>query len=406
MTELYELRRVRLYEEPAGSYGVDHSGTPGDFLDLAIVHGSCAFDPGYQTQSPNTQQQSRVTYDPVIRGRNRPTLTLQVVLAGLGYTANSSNVGLEEDASALLRLLKIAMGGLLGGAAGSAVAGTPANAYTIDVTTGHGTRFTNKQMVGLIDSTGKVEQRRLLSKATDKLTFYHGGTFTPADTTAVLNGTMVYMTNNPDTSAQFILDGAEDDDKWVFRGGQVTSFSIDMPNDGFWTINVTFAGSGAERLASGSLGIADYAYYSPEFKTSKFLVSPYSASGGQTAEAPCAQARSFNFNIAYEMIECSSDPDGVARQFATRGEAPTAMFTVPYDDAWFDAADALDEVQISQQQGDDPGNTWAVGMTRGQVINCVPTGPTRSNVQVTVRPIPIANASGELQLSPVSLHHI
>ena len=49
--QLNRLKRLRVYEEPSGSFAVDNSGTPGDFLDIPFIEGSISLDPGIQSQA-------------------------------------------------------------------------------------------------------------------------------------------------------------------------------------------------------------------------------------------------------------------------------------------------------------------------------------------------------------------
>lgn len=399
-------RRVAIFEEPDGSYAVDHTGTPGDFLDLPIVHGSLKVNPGFQMKDPMTQKQYLLSHDKLVPGRQRPTVSFDIVLAPLGTAFGASTTTFDTDDSAILRMLKIVFGGFDGGVnAGSAVAGTPSNAYTIPVTTGHGSRFTAKTVVGLVDSNGRVEHRKILSKSTDDLNLYHGGTFTPADTSAVYNTCSVWMTGRPDTTLQMITEGAGTHDRWKYLGGYCTSANLTLGNDEFPKLSLTFEFVHMEALSSQAITLASYLNFSPQWKTGKLLIAPYSASGGQTATELCAQDRSFGLALQQEPLFCSSAEYGVRRPFRPRVDPPVFTFTIPDEsNTYYDAVLSGAEFQISQQINDDPDNSLSIFGTRCQVINCEPVGDSLDQQTVTLRPIPIANASSDLSRSPVTIH--
>lgn len=405
--ELEALKRIAVYEEPNGSFAVDGSATPANFLDVPIMEGSASWSAGRQFQQKNTLQQYSYQFDSVVQGWKRPTLKFKMHLAPNGTAANSSTASLSSSVVAVQRILKAVMGGEGAGSQGSAVSGAPTSAAVFAVTAGHGSRFTNKQAVGLVDTNNVCEVRELVSKATDTLTLYHRGSFTPANGSAVYNSASYYITDSPDTSLQFIVEGKEQDDRWVLQGMQCTSFAIDLPNDGFPTVEMEFTGVYFAALSSAAITGATYSNFDPQWKAHKTFTAPYSAAGDQTATSQCTQARMFDPKIAFEPLFCPSATYGVERYYKKRTEPVQAKITLPYQDtSWFTAADAGTEYYLSQQYGSAAGKTVTVVIRRAIAIDVNRVGDTFAQQEVTFQAGHVTNSSTDLSRTPIAIHFV
>lgn len=405
--ELGALRRVAVYEEPNNAFAVGNFSTPADFLDVPAIEGSITFDPGRQFLDRNLVQQHAYAYDGVVQGWRRPTITFRMHLSPTGIAANAGTASPDEDDSPILRILKAVFGGLRSGEQGSTIDGTPSSAAIFDVAAGHGTRFAIESAVGLTKANGAIEVREIHARTGDGLTLKHRGSFTPAASSVVLNSSTVYLTADPDTSLQFMVEGADQDERWGIIGCQCTSIAFDLTTDQFPTVEMTFQGVEYEALTPAAITVATYSGFAPQWRPDRFFSHAYTGAGDLVADDLCVQERTFNPGVSYMMVDCAAANYGVDRWKFTRGTPPEVTFTLPaFDGAWWTAADAGSYVAISQQFGTDPGRTVTIAAPYAQVVNATPSWEELSRQVVTLRLLSKPSSGNDRERSPFRIHFV
>lgn len=334
------LRRIDLYEEPNGSFAVDHSGTPGDFLPVPAQEGSMSWTPDRALLDPNLLQQYIHGRTLKVHGPRAASVSMTLPLAKTGTLADASTASLGAADSAFYRALKIAFGGIVSGQQGSTVA-SAADAHTITVAAGHGTRFVVGGAICWINSAGQMEMREIKSIAGDVLTLKHDFSAIPSVSAPIYNATSFYLHGGSsaiETSAQFIVEGAIAQDRWSIRGAQLQSIAINLPmGDDVPTLQLTWQACEYEYLGSGSLAGATYSNYLPiAFNHGELLVQSLATTARNIVKTP-----QITLNLGLSYIPLKSG-DGTNTVFGyLQKHTPNIVsgdFQTYYEDqTWFDA---------------------------------------------------------------------
>jgi hypothetical protein len=255
------LKALSLYEELTGTFAVDNSGTPGDFLAVPAVADSMSWDSMRPFEDPNVLQQYKHGRTLKVHGPRAASLAFKVPLALSGILADATTASADEDSDAVTRLLKIAFGGCYGGNMGSAATGTPTTT-TIIVTGGHGARFTAGGAIGWVNGSGLMEIREIEGVSTDTITLKHALSAAPTATDVIYNATTFYL-DDLDSHAQWLVEGFEADDYWSIRGSQIKSLAYDIALGKIPMLDVTMQAAEWAYLGSGSLTAATYANHTP-----------------------------------------------------------------------------------------------------------------------------------------------
>lgn len=349
--ELSALQRLAVYREPDGSFATDHSATPGDFQDIPFQSGSLSFNFNPQKLDKGTVQQHIDGHDGATIGRYRPTLSFTMIAHPATTKAVDGVTSITSANCALFCLLEGILGGEVSGNEGTTL-GTITNAYTVAADTGDGAEWAKHYGIGLQDSAGNFEIHEIQGVSTDTLTTKATPTFTPTTALAALNTTSFYL-DESDKSFQFIYEGAEQSDRWLFQGMQVTSVTFNIPTDEFPTITFNFEGVHVQQLASAAISQASYENFSPVFKTGKFLLATSEDSAGSTTTELCVPSRSLALNLQFGPVICPGETYGISR-YKRRRSAPVATLeaTTYYElETYFDAVPLETDYYVSQQVG-------------------------------------------------------
>lgn len=258
----FPLRWSGVWEETSGPPGsTDHSGTPGDFLPIPVQIDSLTWTPDEPFLPTNEAQQYKHGYPDDVLGPRAATVNMTVPLHGSGLAGDDSVSGADEDDNALIRLLKIGMGGIDGANDGSTVA-SAASGSQITVGAGHGSRFSPGGAIGWVNSSGQLEIVPVASISTDTITTKMAFSATPSASDTIYNATTLYL-DDGGSYAQFLVEGADADEYFSIRGAQLASIGIADALGQLPTIQLQWKAAEWARLGSGSLDGKTYANYKP-----------------------------------------------------------------------------------------------------------------------------------------------
>jgi hypothetical protein len=345
--EVNNVQRLRLYVEPAGSFAVAHEGTLGDFSDVPFIEGTANAELMQDMLPANLAQQFLDGYALELLGKQSNKFTFQMFLAGTGVAANGSTSAVSGP---LGTILKNVMGGETL-AMGSAIA-TATSASQFDVTATQGSRFSAG--VGIaVPINGAMHARELKTVATDTLSTKIALPSTPSVAAVVYRAATYYLTENPDTSFQVVLEGAEADDRWVLRGMQVTSIRFELQPGQTPKVTFEMTGTTWANLGAGSLAVASYlntvAY---AIQDSQLLVQTVGTNTYSGAEIH-ASTIEFNPNLAFVPVTSPGGSETVYRW--RRGRSAPVLsgeWVSPYEDtSWFSARDNRTTKHVAYQIG-------------------------------------------------------
>ena len=351
--ELATLRYVGLFEEPAGSYGVDHSGTPGDFLAVPYKEGTLQAAGARAQLDPMTGKMR-------LDGHDKKILGVRSCTVNVGLTLHTHGVVMDGDESAqpsastwaLLRALRAIMGGVSTTgteSAGTVVVAGSTTTTAVEVTSGHGDRWVPGSVIACTVN-GVLELREVKSVAGDVVSVKEAFSAAPTTGSAVRGGVTVYLTEDPDTSLQVLVEGREATDGACFRGLQ-GGFTLELPIGELGTISLALSGAGWARLGSSAVTIPSYSQYSPLLCAPLDLHAP--KIGDTTMVQLCPSAVTVEPQIAYAPVRCGRAAETIARMRRQPARPVVrGSFTVPYeDDTWYTARDDREDRAIFVQAG-------------------------------------------------------
>lgn len=378
MTVVQEpIKRLRLYEEPNGSFATDHSGTMGDFIGCPFVEGSLSFSLNRAVLPVGHSQQHIDGMAEKVLGIKTWELSYQMNMETVDTKAGN---GVTIAQGALGRMLKIGMGGERLGVGDTFAVSAGTNAF--DVTTG-ARWVAGSAIAGATGAGNALEVRVIESISSNTVTLKHNFTETTVNTETAWNSATYYLeTGDGDTitSAQFALEGLEQDDRWLLMGGQLTGLAIEAGPGIVPTMTFTWQGvdwdyaDGTDTsgtLTGSTLGIETYADAKPlVVKDSELRVF---TNGTATLTSTLIDAPAYTFapNIQHAAHFAPGGTETV-KTWIRLHQPPVISGTIqrPYEGTgWKDAMEGLTNLGIFLQIG--------TSTTDGAVCIDVPT------VQVT-----------------------
>ena len=271
VANLFPLRAVSVYEEPNGSFGVDHSGTPGDFLPMPAQAGDLAWSKDRTLLDPATLQQYKHGRPTKVHGPKGTTLNMTVPFGITGTLGDATTATKTKADSALLRQLAITMGGERSGTMGSLVA-TATSSSVFTVTGTEGSRFVAGGGLGRVTTSGVMEIREIADVTGDVITLKQA--FSEGTTIAdPIYAAITFYLDDSLTHAQYLIEGADADDYNVLLGMQLQGLTITTPSREIPTLGFQMQGASWDNVGSGTLAGETYANYTPiSFDAGEFLV--------------------------------------------------------------------------------------------------------------------------------------
>lgn len=373
------VQRLRVYVEPAGSanFAVDHTGTLGDFTDVPMVEGSAQVTLTHETQNPQQALQDMRDYQEEILGKRSWSLNFNAPYAPTGLAATQ---GVTATGGVLGALFKAIMGGEYKGQGTTIAAGGWSSSASGDVATGAGLKAGG--LFQMADTAGVVHGREIEGITSNTVTLKVGLPFVPATGATVASGATYYWTQDPDTSLQFIVEGYEQQDRWVLLGGQGT-FTISQPLDGtIPTVSFQITGvdwiegdeaAGSATIEGTTIGNATYSNFEPiTGHVGRCIVQTV---GTPAYSGTTVDISEINFapGFAYQPITSPSGVEGVLRHRLTRspGSAPVEGAFTTYFTGYgnWDARDTKADKAVFFQTGVGFGKTTLVSAPTVQFVD-------------------------------------
>jgi len=368
------VARMRVYAEATAAFATDHSGTAGDFLDCPFVEGTVQLQLLEPMESPQFAQQHLDAYPIEVHMPKRARLSFDIPLTGLGLATST------RGESALSRLLKIFMGGVVLG-----TSNTVASTSTTTVV-----NFTSASLFAQGDAVafatgagGKLEMREILSISTNAVTLKHALSNAPANGSVIYAAAVHYLTTGQaanETSLQVIFEGIETDDRWLLLGGQIASppkFSLPIggiPRISFeWEFANWFYADGvntAGDFVGPALAAATYTFNRPVvMKDSELRITDV---GTSSIASTLIDASTIEFTpaVSYTPHLAPGGTQNIVQWIRTRTvPVITGSFTYPYEDqTWFTEKAEDDRRAFFLQIGSSP-----TLVTGGGVLISAPT---------------------------------
>lgn len=364
------LKSIGYYIEPENAYGVSVSGS--------VAYSSLRFsEANIETQLAmldNMQGQQYIHGTlKKIPGQRRSKITIKSQMYGAPTALLSSATPGRHDHMDLLGTMM----GFSHVSSGSAVASAATSSGSFAVTVGHGVRFPNGTVVGLLMS-GALHCVPVLSKSTDTIIGAFGLPYLPATSVPVYNSHVVAPGQDPTGSLQFNLKGQNTNDNWVAVGaqgnfgleaaqGQTPMISFDLMGSSWIT------GSNSEVLSRVNYG--NPANIPPVFKDSKLFV--YAITSGSAAPAPTNfkfKGMTFTPALTFADVGTAGGSENIADKVLTRnpaGQMTLQIQTYFENRTYWDARDATTEYGVFVQIGNQPRNTICLHFPRCQITNVV-----------------------------------
>lgn len=322
-----------------------------------------------------------------IAGRKSGRVKFSIPFYSTGTAANSAQAQVASTTStsggfALGVILKSIMGGE-DNVTGSTFTGGSASAPTTGTNT-----FQPMNAIGYANAAGGYEWRIVDTSATSPYNMKLAYSATPSGQAYAAN--TYYLTQdsgtNDSTSLQFLVQGAESDDAFVFTGCQLVSMSLET---GAGTLpKITFEFTAANWYQDSELTAAPPAFaggfslstFSPIADvTGEFLqwtngTTTYTASTGSTEGSQVHIAKeSFNCSLGFTPV---SSPSGVqtihqyVRRKADGGPIMSGSFDVPYHGTfWKDLKTNRTAIGLQRTFGTVPGSTMIIAMPTCQIVD-------------------------------------
>lgn len=365
----FRVHRLRVYVEPAGeaNFGVDHTGTLGDFDDVPLAEGSHQLTLTQETHNPLHALQNVLDYQREVLGKKTWTLNFTTPFAATGVAAGDETTA---TAGTIQTLIKAVMGGEFLGTGSTAAAAWTAGGGTVAMATG----FREGGVMKAADTSGVVHMRPI-----KQVTGATGGSialkvklpFAPASGAVIYSGATYYWTQDPDTSLQFIVEGEEQQNRWVCMGGQGT-VTPQLALDGTiqtlqWAITGTRWLEGDEAagsIAGVALGNATYTNYSPITGHAGRLITQTNGTTAYTGASIDVNTLTFTPGATWTPITSPSGVEGVRRWRLTRASGTPMVagtFGLPYVDyAQHDLRDTRANRLVFYQNGATAADSVAI----------------------------------------------
>jgi hypothetical protein len=366
------VQRARILEEAAGSFGVDGSGTAGNYKDLPFISGTLTLALEEEMVTPGHVQQHMDARPIKVKLPKRAKATFEINLTGLGLAS-----GGPRSQSALGRLLKIAFGGENLGT-GSAIT-TGASTTSLPLTSASGIAK-GMAIAAATGTGGRLEMREVKNNATNTLTLKHALSGIPANDSTIYAPATYYPSTvagagTACTSLQMICEGLEPDDRWLLLGGQVESVTFTLANGAIakMAFNWKFAdwdyadGSATSGdFAGPELAFATYANAVPiVIKDSELRIFDVGTTS-LTSTLIDAPAYEFTVNLSYVEHMTPGGVNNIAHYVRTSDIGTpfvSGSFTVALEDQTWWTEKAEDDVKaFALQMGSSPTATTGGGV--------------------------------------------
>ena len=370
--ELASLKTCRIAVEPAGSYGVEIA-LGASYQYLPITEDFAMPAPEREMQDPMVAQALINSTSIKVPGKRSGSAKIDMILGSHGLDVDGDVTMPLISAWPLRALLETVLGGFSTATphAAQVTVQAASTTTTINVTAGAGSaRMTKGQALGITTANG-LEWAEILSISTDAVSLRQALSATPTVGQPVRHSATFYATQNPDTSLQLAMAGAEVDDHFRFSGAQCSGFAIECKPGMLPKLSVDLKGRGVRSIAAHS-GLAEitHSYFSPIIASGGCITTP--AFGVTTRVDPCVSDCAPSFDHKYDAVTSYCATDNIARMKLQRpaaGKAAKLTLTMPYEDvSWVTARDSKSLVSVFFQLGSEVGASGLLSFPRMQVV--------------------------------------
>lgn len=367
------LRWFGIYVEPAGFYQVDESGTPASFISFPYEENTLEANGARELLDPITGKNRSDGHDKKVLGVRACTVAAATMLHSHGQDLDGDVTPVTTATWALLRVLQATMGGSIATTNESAqtiVVVTGTTTTTVEVTAAHGGRFQAGGVIACetVSGSSLLEAREILSVAGDVVTVKEAFSAAPVTGQPVRGGITVYLTEQPTTSLQVLIEGREAQDGRVYRGLQ-GGHSLTLPVGGRGQIAFALAGASWAPVGSVSGTVPSYA------NVSNFALNPLEVHvptiGSTTLVCVDQSEVTIEPAITYAPQKSGKATETIARMV----RQPTrpivkGTFTVPFeDDTWNTARDNREDRAVFVQAGNIAGSGMLISMPTVQITD-------------------------------------
>lgn len=370
--EIANVQRMRVWTE--SSIATDGTGTLANYTDVPFIEGSAQATLDTEVLDPQLAYQHQDQISTRITGLKRCTLSFSMNLAPTG-TAGASGVAAVQGA--LGEILKAVMGGETL-STGDDVAASPSPTTTsFTVADASGNSIKAGQVVGLNSGASSAYEMRTVEEvSTNAVTLKYAVTNAPSSTDDVYGTATYYLTQvSQAATLQFILEGLENQDRWLLQGMQLQSMTIETPLGQLPRIQFQFQGvtytHGADcstDLTASSLGTATYSNVDVIHTTGEFH---WQTVGTTTINKLNVSSITFTPSLSYAMVTAPHATQIVSSWKRTRS-APVMQveFMLPYEDqTHFTARDNKTLKMAALQIGNVAGSSVLIEVPTMQIIN-------------------------------------
>lgn len=363
--ELQNIQRLRVTEELA--FASDGTGTLANFTDVPFREGTLTAVVTTDEVNPQTNQQRRFGRAKDVLGKRSATLTFTMNLSSFGAQVTSASD------SALHRILKALMGGARAGDASTVATPITARRFTLASATG----FNIGGGAGWINAAGDLETGEVSAKTSNTITIKRGFSTAPTTGNTIYASSTYYFTEDPQTTLQFLVEGAESDDRWLLLGG-VGSFTLNLdPAAGDCptiTFNLQFCdykeSDETAGTVTGTLGTATFTGHGPFVAyEGEFRLHVSSATAYATSQSIPIASESYAPQFGYTPITSPSGTNTVARWRGGRGSVAGSFLSFFQALTYSQARDARTDYTLWRQLGRAVGYTVVLSAPTIQIKN-------------------------------------
>lgn len=420
--ELSTLRRLRVKVEAAGSYAVDDTSTPSNFDDVAMIEGTFQGTRDQAELMPNISQVFIDAIEESEWGPKTNTVGFSTFLYSHGQDLDGDVTAITDGTYPPIDMEKAVFGGrsdTSNESAQTTVQASPTpTASTFTVTAGHGVRFPVGNAIG-ITIGGVYQVREVLSVSTDAITVKEAFSAAP-DAAAVCRGSVTtYLTEDPDTSLQFLVEGREASDGFGHLGCQATSLGYTFEFGQLIQMAWQFSGSTWVGPQSATIAAQDLSSYSGAgpIQANPLTLHVYAFTAGSAATltniCPFSSIE-ITPNITFAPVTCGSATDNISRMRRQRsGEGAAAgAWVEPFEDGTeYTGWSSKTDYGLTLQCGNTVGATVLISLPTIQIVNVqeaeATTGIRGQQVSFKARhDSHISSPSSELQRSPIRIHRL
>ena len=372
--EVQSVQSLRVIVE--STFAGDATSSPGlgSFTYVPFNEGSASITTTTDEHDPNFAVQSRYQGREKILGKRSASLKFSMNLAPTGTAAAS---GVAAITSALGLVLKATMGGEHLGTGTTFSAGWTAVTGAVASAAG----LLAGGWVGWSNALGVVEWRQIKAISTNTLTMAHAFSGVPANTNVCFASAAYFFVEDPSTSLQFLVSGAESDDRFLCLGGQCTggvSITVDPSGAAIPTIdfNLTFAAylesDETAGTVTGALATATYTAYNPIVGfAGDFRLDVVGAPTMVTSARVHISALSWTPKIAFVPVTSPSGTMGIFRWRGARANPPIeGSFTTFFEAlTYFQMRDSLADRCAAYTLGTAAGSAVVLCAPTVQILN-------------------------------------